>query len=124
MHTQQRGAGSFKAILSLVVLGAMVYVGYKLIPPYAHNYQFTEEITSIARLSSYAQGKTDEDIKQEVLAKARDLDVPLKSDDIRVQKTGTSVNIDVNYVVHVELPGYPVDLKFNPTAGNKIFVAR
>ncbi len=115
---------NIKALFSLVVLGAMIYLAIKLIPPYLHNYQFAEEITSIARLSSYARDKSGDDIKQEVLAKARELDVPIGPDDVKVEKTFTTCNINVQYVVHVDLPIHPVDLNFNPTAGNKIVTAQ
>jgi len=115
---------TLKALFSLAVLAAMIYLAIKLVPPYAHNYQFSEEITSIARLSSYVRDKSADDIKQEVLAKARELEIPIGPDDVKVEKTFNSCSIDVQYVVHVDLPIRPVDLKFNPTAGNKIIVAQ
>lgn len=115
---------NIKALFSLAVVGAMIYLAIKLIPPYAHNYQFAEEIASIARLSSYVRDKSGDDIKQEVLAKARELEIQIGPDDVKVEKTFTSCSIDVQYVVHVDLPVHPVDLKFNPTAGNKIITAQ
>ena len=40
-----------------------------------------------------------------------------------MQRTGAqysgSVSIEVPYVVHVNFPGYPIDLHFDPAATNK-----
>ena len=102
----------------------LIYLCVKLLPPYINNYQFEQGIQDIARFSSYAQNKMPEDIRKEVLEKARECDVMLTPEQVRVEKSGTTVNIDVAYTVHVDLPGKPVDLKFNPVAGNKIITAR
>lgn len=124
MQNRERGMMSFKALLSLAVLGALVYLAYMLVPHVVRNYQLQDDITTIARFSSYAQNKTEEDIRQEVIVKGRANEILLTPENVTVQKTGTSVNIDIKYTVHVELPGYPLDLRFNPTAGNKIITAQ
>ena len=67
--------------------------------------------------------KTEDAIRDTVLKKARDLDLPLTKDDIKVQRVGTqgngSVSIEAPYTVPVNLPGYPMELHFNPTTVNK-----
>src|SRR5262249_34899591 len=105
-------------------LAVIIYLCVKFIPPYVNNYQFQSGIESIARFSAYAQNKTAEDIKGDVIAKAREGDVLLPPDGVEVEKTGTTVNIDVKYVVVVDLPGKPVEMRFNPTAGNKMITAK
>ena len=121
---REKGFGSFKAILSLVVLGIIIFLMIKLVPPYINNYQLQDQIQVIAQYTSYQQAKTAEDIRKDVIEKAKDCGVMLLPDQITIQKTGTTVSIDVKYTVHVELPGKPVDLAFNPSAGNKIITAR
>jgi hypothetical protein len=123
-HDWERGFGNLRAILGIVVIGVVIFLSVKLIPPYVSNYQFQQQIDSVARYAAYAQGRTAEDIKQEVLAKARECDVLLTPEAVEVEKTGTTVNIDVKYVVQVELPGKTVEMRFNPVAGNKMITAR
>ncbi len=124
METRERGLGHFMAILWLLILAALIYLAAKLLPPYIDNYQLQDDLTTIARYSSYAPNKTEDDIRNEVIGKGREHDVLLKPENVTVEKTGTTVNIDVHYMVHVDLPAHPVDLSFNPSAGNKIITAK
>ena len=123
-RNRERGFGNWRAILGLGVLALIIFLSFKLIPPYINNYQFQQEIEAVARYSAYAQNKSAEDIRVEVIAKARQCDVLLSADSVEVEKTGTTVNIDVKYVVVVELPGKAVEMRFNPTAGNKMITAK
>ena len=121
---REKGFGSFKAILSLIVLCMIIFLMVKLVPPYINNYQLQDQIQVIAQYTSYQQNKTAEDIRKDVIEKAKDCGVRLLPEQITIEKSGTAVSIDVKYTVHVELPGKSVDIPFNPTAGNKIITAR
>ncbi len=123
-RNRERGFGNWRAILGLGVLALIIFLSVKLLPPYINNYQFQQAIDTVARFSAYAQNRNAEDIKQEVMAKARECDVLLPADAIEVEKTGTSVSIDVKYVVVVELPGKTVEMRFNPVAGSKMITAK
>ena len=102
----------------------VVYLGIKLVPPWVSNYQFQDYITSVARTATYAQGRTEENIREEILSKAKELRMPVKGEQIRVIKSTYGVNIDVKYNVVVKTPAYTFNLKFNPVAGNKMITAR
>jgi hypothetical protein len=52
-----------------------------------------------------------------VLNEAAGLGLPVHSEDVHVGITQGAVNIDVLYIVHVDLAGYTIDLHFRPTAG-------
>lgn len=122
--TRESGFGSLKAILAVAIFVALVYLGIKLVPPFINNYQFQEELNSVARVSTYAQGATEENVRNDILGKAKDLGLPVKEEQITVSKTNIGVNIDVKYNVAVAVPGYTFNLKFNPTAGNKMITAK
>ena len=55
--------------------------------------------------------------------KQQGLDIPLTKDQIKVQRHGTqgtgSLTISAPYTVHLDLPGYPVDLHFDASTENK-----
>ncbi len=121
---REKGFSNFKAIFSVVVLGIIIFLMVKLVPPFVNNYQLQDQIQTIAQYTSYQQAKTAEDIRKDVIEKAKDCGVTLVPDQIRVEKRRTTVSIDVKYTVHVELPVKPVDLEFNPTGGNKIITAK
>ena len=111
-----------KLAFGLVVIVAAVYVGATLIPIYYANYQFQDVIKTEATLQTYTT-KPEADIQQYIAKRAQELDIPLNKDQIKVQRhgnTGTgSLTIQAPYTVHVDLPGYPMDLRFDPSTENK-----
>ncbi len=121
---RQSGFGTFKALLALALFGAVIYLGLKLVPPFFHNWEFQDTIGAVARTATYAQGSTEESIRTDVVAKAKEIGVPVTEEQVTVSKANYGVNIEVNYTVPVELPGYTVKLKFNPVAGNRMITAK
>ncbi|MGC2196029.1 MAG: hypothetical protein WA628_15235 [Terriglobales bacterium] len=114
--------GTIKLILVFGLLGGLVYVGAEVIPPYFANYEFQDTLDSEARLGTYST-KGDEVIRDAVFKRAQELELPLTREQIKVQRTGPSGNgsvfIETEYFVHLDLPGYPVDLQFHPQSKNK-----
>lgn len=114
--------GTIKMFLGIGLIVASVYVGAKLIPPYFENYQFEDAIKNEATLDAYSN-KTEADIRAIVFRKAQDLEIPITEEAIHVQRRGAQgsafISIRVPYVVHVDLPGYPLDLHFEPASENR-----
>ena len=111
---------TLKLVFSLGLLAVLIYSGWQLIPPYFYHYQFQDAIDNEARISSYSNSRTEDDIKNSVLKKAQDLEIPLTPEEVQVQRLPNNViYIETHYSVHVDLPGYPVDLKFQAASKNK-----
>jgi hypothetical protein len=113
---------SIKLMFGILVIVAAVYVGAVLIPPYFENYEFQDAVKNEATLDTYTT-RTENDIRTSVYKKAQDLDIPISLDQIVVQRQGGYgtgiVVIRAPYVVHVELPGYPMDIHFDVTTANR-----
>ena len=111
-----------KAVFGILVMVVVIVVGVSLIPPYWANYQFEDAIKTEALMSTNST-KTEDAIRDTVFKKAKDLDIPLTKDNIKVQRVGTmgngSVTIEAPYTVPVNLPGYPIELHFTPATVNK-----
>jgi len=114
--------GSIKMFIGVVVIVGGLYTSFKVIPPYLSNYQFQDWIKDEATRDSYAS-KSEDDIRQAVLKKAQEYDIPLTAEGIHVQRSGNqfsgNVSIHAPYVVRVDLPGYPLDLHFDVSTENK-----
>ena len=114
--------GTIKLILVLGLLGGLAYVGAEVIPPYFANYEFQDALDNEARLGTYSL-KGDEVIRDAVFKRAQELELPLTKEQIKVQRSGPSGNgavfIETEYSVHLDLPGYPMDLQFHPQSKNK-----
>jgi hypothetical protein len=105
----------------LIIVAAVVLIA-SLAPPYFTNYQFEDAIKTESQMSTYTT-KTEDVIRDEVFKKAQEMDVPITKEQIKVVRNGVvgtgSVSIDATYTVHVNLPGYPLDLHFDASARNK-----
>jgi hypothetical protein len=110
---------TLKAIIGVALVVGGTYYGYLLIPPYFNNYQLQDYIESEARINTYTN-KTEQDMRDGLMKQARNLDIPLQPESIIVQRGAGELQISCSYTVHVDLPGYPVDLKFNPTSKSRL----
>ena len=114
--------GSLKLVTGIFVMVAAVYLIAVLAPPFFSNYQFEDAIRTEAQMDTY-NTKTEDQIRDAIFRKAQDLDVPVSREQIKVQRTGVtgtgSISIEAPYIVHVSLPGYPMDLNFDPSSRNK-----
>ena len=109
---------ALKAMLGVLFIVAVVYVTYLIVPPYFNNYQLQDTIADEARINSYTQ-KPVEDMRETVWRKCKELDIPVTRDHINVQRDGQTVSIWIDYTVHVDVPGYPMDLKFHTASKNR-----
>jgi len=114
--------GTIKLILIFGLLGGLVYVGAEVIPPYFANYEFQDSLENEARMGTYST-RGEDTIRDAVFKRAQELEIPVTKEQIKVQRTGSqgngAVSIETQYTVHVDLPGYPMDLDFHPQSKNK-----
>jgi hypothetical protein len=109
---------TIKALFGVFVVVAMMFVAYKVLPPYFANYQFEDIVDNEAKMNSYNQ-KSEQEIRDGIVKKARDLDIPLTSEQVKVQRMGTELEISADYTVHIDIPVYPFDIHFTPASKNK-----
>lgn len=114
----QQGKGCLGCVFSLLVLAGLGYLGYKFLPPYVNHFQLKDAMNEIAVRHAAGRGSGSKAIQDSVLAKAKELQIPLRREDIRVRTEEERVFITVKYVVPVELPGRVYDLKFEFTGQN------
>jgi hypothetical protein len=110
--------GKVKALIALVIIVGGFYIGWKMIPPYFHKYEFQDDLDEIARRNSYTQ-KTDDDVRAIIIQHATALDIPLKEDQITITRNGDGMGISVHYRIHVDMVVHPMDLEFTANSLNK-----
>ena len=114
--------GSIKMFFGIFVIVAGLYVSFKVVPPYFNNYQFEDWLKQEDTQDSYSP-KSPDDIRDTVVKKAQEFDIPLTADGVQVQRSGNqfsgNVAIHAPYVIHIDLPGFPLDLHFNASTENK-----
>ncbi len=108
-----------KALIAFLVVMGVVYVCYVVGPPYFNNYQFQDDLNTEVRFMQNA-GKSDEDIKADIIKKAIDNGIQLTPQQIRINRSGKTITVEVTYSVRVDLPGYTNDIQFHPIASNTL----
>lgn len=117
--------GIIKALVGFLVIAAVFVSLFQVAPPMLANYSFQDDLKTVALMDSPNLQKTDEDVRTDVLRKAKEHDLPIEPKQITVQRINTpgisAVYVAADYSVTISLPGYSFDMHFNPTSGNKGF---
>ena len=103
---------------AVFVLAALLGFGVLFAPTYLGNLRLQSYVAEITRRVD-SQNATDDVIRQDVLKKAAELNLPIKADNVHIMRSEEGIRIDVRYFVRVSLPGYTVDLHFYPGAGSR-----
>jgi hypothetical protein len=103
---------------AVAVLLALLGFGAMFAPIYAGNLRLQTYVAEITRRVD-SKNQSDEVLVRNVLNRARDLDLPVKADNVHINRSPEGLRIDVRYFVRVTIPGYTVDLHFYPGAGSR-----
>ena len=115
----ERGGSRINLVITLVIVGFLIFTAVKVIPAYVNNYQFEDSMQSEARFALSYPTKNPDDIRNDLWQKAQDLSIPLASKDaIKVTEDQRDVTISVDYSVPVDLKIYEFTLQFHPHADN------
>ncbi len=108
----------FKAIVGLLIMLVGAFVLYKILPAYWNNYRVGRMISEQAIVFTNFP-KSEDEMKIVIAQKAQDLDVPIAPEQVAVSRSRGDVSISFAYSVHIDLPGYPLDLNFEPSTTNQ-----
>ena len=110
--------GKLKGLIALLIIAGGFYVGWKMIPPYFHKYEFQDDLDEIARRNSYTH-KTDDEVRASVIQQAGTRDIALREEQVNITRNVDGIGISVRYRVHVDMVMHPVDLDFAVNSMNK-----
>jgi hypothetical protein len=113
-----------RIVFSLALVVTLIFLGLKFVPVYYENYSFNDYVGDEAKRASYQTGASADSVRDEVFKKARELDIPLTKEDIKVDKPAggggvSPVTITADYDVHLDLMVTSVNLHFPVGSQNK-----
>jgi hypothetical protein len=114
----QRGGGTIKAIVWTVILVYGAFVAYKILPAYVAEYQLADKMQEQARFS-VVNRYTEEQIRDNIFKVVKDLEIPVKREEIKIVDTPEVVKISMDYTIPVDLLVYKLNLHFTPSSENK-----
>jgi hypothetical protein len=103
---------------AIAVLAALAGFAALFSPIYLHNLELQNYVADLTQTVD-AGRQPDQALRDNVLKKAVELELPVKADNVHIDRTGDGLRIDVRYFVRVSLPFYTVDLHFYPGAGSR-----
>jgi hypothetical protein len=107
--------GRLKTILALLLLGVAGYVCARVFPPYFANSQLKDKMYEEARFAE-ANERTAEQLRDIISDAAQKLEIPLRREEIHVEKNPTGTQISADYTVTVDLYYYQLDWAFHTTS--------
>ena len=115
----ERGEGQFGTLVGLCVLLITIYLGFKVIPVMVDAYAFRDFIEQEARFA--ALKKKDGAVRDRVLRKAQELELPIDAKSIVLNRTTTHFDIKVKYTVPIETPIYTYNWVFDEKCRAPLF---
>ena len=112
------GKGNVGCLFGLLIVAALGYLGYKFLPHYVSHFELKDALNEIAVYRAARSGSEKQTIQEEVIAKAKELGIQLKREDIKVRQEEEKVYITVKYTVPVDLPNQVYELNFEFTGHN------
>ena len=113
MRNMERGDSKIPLILMILFLAAVVFVLVKVVPARVNAYEFKDFMDSYSRMESWS--RSEDQIKKDLLEKARFLNLPIAAENIKVQKPGSTIKIQVKFDVPVDLKVYTLVLHYDFT---------
>jgi hypothetical protein len=106
-----RWAAAAAVLAMLAILAAL------LLPFYFHNAEFQRFLHQAAAQQENLL-KPEDQLRIAIVQRATALGLPVRSEQVEIERSPTQIRIAVKYLVQVALPWYSVDLHFSPAAEN------
>jgi len=94
-----RGAIKIGCILWLALLGVCAHMAYVIIPVKVKTSTFYDFMQEEAAFGSIRDVKQ---LQKELMAKAKELDVPLDEDNLKINRTRADISIEAHYSITLE----------------------
>lgn len=99
----------------LVVLAAVVVVCLQLAPVYWNAWRFRRYVAEVAARPENRE-RPEEWVRALLVNRAAQLGLPVRSDQVRLDRSRGRLELEVRYVAPVRFAFYTVDLHFRPRA--------
>ncbi|HYL46147.1 MAG TPA: hypothetical protein VEU52_03915 [Candidatus Limnocylindrales bacterium] len=118
IRSGERGGGKLNLLLTLIVVGFLVFAAIKIVPVYVNNYELQDSMETEARFA-VSNRKTPVQIREDVWKKVVELGVPAKQDSLKVSygPDGT-IQLTLDYTVAINLIVYQWNKDFHIRADN------
>ena len=116
----ERGEGNLGCILWLVALVLVGLIAWKAVPVKIQSSQLYDFMDEMAKFQA---ARTPPDtLEKMIMDRAKQLDIPLEKKDIRVERDGDRIYMEVEYTVPVDILGMTYRWHFHQKLDRPIFI--
>ena len=119
MRSRQSGDGKIGCILWIAVFAVAALVAYKMIPVRIKSAELYDYMVEQAKWASNA---SSENIKKAIVQRAKELELPVDPENVRVERSGDRIKMEAKFTVPVEFPGYTYYWDFHHMVDRNIFI--
>ena len=118
MHRFRResGEGQMSCLVGLVVVALVIFVAWKMIPVKIKAAEIRQVVLDEAK-----SGHNDDQIIGNIMYRAKEQDLPVNQDNIRIHRGGGMINLQVDYDVPIQFPGFTYKWHFHHETENPTF---
>jgi hypothetical protein len=106
----ERGEGKVGALIALAVVGIAIFLGVKIVPVRVAAYEFRDFVEQECRYA--AVRKHDSQVRNRILDKAEELEIPLDPKRLKLDRTRSEMIITASYEQAIDLKVYTYIYKY------------
>lgn len=116
----QKGEGTLGCVIWSLALVIVIMIAWKMIPIKVATAEFHDFMDDQARIAGNVRSPAP--IRKAILAKARELDLPVDPKELVIDLTRDRIKMRVEYTIPVEFPGYTYYWDFKYAESFNIYI--
>ena len=113
MVRSRRGLSSLGCLVMLLLFAAVIYFGINIGEHFFNFYQYQDAMRQEVKFAAH---NSDAIILRHLREKADSLGLPEAAGEVSLQRDGRHIEVESEYYVHLELPLFVREQRFNPHA--------
>jgi len=116
----ERGEGNLGCILWVLALALVVLIAWKAVPVKIQSSELYDYMDELAKFHS--ERTPPEELEKMIMDRAKQLQIPLEKKDVRVERNGDRIFMEVEYSVPVDILGMTYQWHFHQKLDKPIFL--
>jgi hypothetical protein len=114
MRRRESGKIDFGLIIFILLLAGLIYFLFQYVPPKVNAMQFKEEMNKFNTDPDYKLRRfSEEQVQDMLLQKAKDLNLPIQKENIKVSRSEQDFKIEVSFQIPIDLKIITIYQKYN-----------
>ena len=98
---RQAGEGKIGCIFWLILLLAVGYVSWQMVPVKMKSVDLEQFMVRAAERASLQQRNTEKALRTAIMNEADELNLPLENDNLKIQRSGARITVEASYTVPI-----------------------